>query len=144
MVSKLGGMVHPQGDRTLLVVDDEPPICKIVAGIFEPEGFVVHTAADAGAAMKLLDEKPVGVAVIDKNLSGDSSGIDLLEHVSAHFPLTKSLILTGYASLESAIQSTHPIPRGPMMDSWARSARGRPVAWVRAADRRWAAALSRR
>jgi len=94
-----------KGGRSLLVVDDEAMIRDLVVKIFEPDGFRVLTADSVDAAVEVLASSHVSVIIIDKNLAGERDGIDLLAHLSANSHRAKSIVLTGYASVESAIQA---------------------------------------
>ncbi|MDB4965574.1 MAG: two component transcriptional regulator, winged helix family [Myxococcales bacterium] len=53
---------------TLLVVDDEPEINKLVARIFEKRGYVVHTAADGAEALAQVASKHPDLIILDLNI----------------------------------------------------------------------------
>ena len=55
-------MVSP---RTILIVDDEPGIREMLAQALRDEGFVVHTAPNGQAAIKLLEQAPGYVVLLD-------------------------------------------------------------------------------
>src|SRR3954470_15398578 len=55
-------------EATLLVVDDEPEINKLVARIFEKRGYTVHTAGDGAEALALVASKKPDLIILDLNL----------------------------------------------------------------------------
>lgn len=69
-------------NKTVLVVDDDPEIRKLLATSFERLGFAVTTAADGRTAIKRLDETRPTLLCVDLMLP-ESSGYDVCEHVNA-------------------------------------------------------------
>lgn len=94
-----------QSKRSVLVVDDDEAVRSVLVSALERDRYTVDVAADVDGAIRILDTKLVSVVIIDKNLQGGRTGIDLLRYVSFHLAFTKSIMLTGYASLESAIEA---------------------------------------
>lgn len=88
----------------VLIVDDEPVILQILSAVFEDEPYRLSTASTGAAALALLSEQAVDVMLTDKNLP-DHNGIDLLAAAKEQDPLTEVIVLTGYASLETALQA---------------------------------------
>ncbi|MFT3710220.1 MAG: response regulator [Archangium sp.] len=68
--------------KTVLVVDDDPEIRKLLATSFERLGFSVTTASDGRTAIKRLDETRPTLLCVDLMLP-ESSGYDVCEHVNA-------------------------------------------------------------
>ena len=69
-----------QTQQTVLVVDDDPEIRKMVAVVFDRMGFAVSQAADGRTAIKRLDEARPSLLCLDLMLP-ESSGYDVCEHV---------------------------------------------------------------
>jgi DNA-binding NtrC family response regulator len=89
---------------SILVVDDEP-LKRITLQIELSElGFEVFEAADALAARRVFDSKPVDVVVSDVRLPG-ANGLDLLEHVKQARPDVGVILMTAYASVDTAVQA---------------------------------------
>ena len=89
---------------SILVVDDEP-LKRITLQIELSElGFEVFEAADALAARRIFDSKPVDVVVSDVRLPG-ANGLDLLEHVKQARPDVGVILMTAYASVDTAVQA---------------------------------------
>lgn len=75
-------MTLPPGAVTILVVDDEEPVCALLRECFEFEGYKVEEAADADAALSALDKKQVQLVTLDLNLGGDN-GLELARRIRA-------------------------------------------------------------
>lgn len=85
-----------------LIVDDEPNIRKVSKLILSDAGFDVHEAANVVDGGDLINKHYYDVAIIDLRL-GDGSGIDLLKTAKELNPDTVVLIVTAFASTETAI-----------------------------------------
>lgn len=89
-------------DARLLVVDDEESLRITTAAILEKEGYVVDTASSGDEAIALLQETDYDLVLTDLHMEyGD--GLSVLTQIRRHAPLTISVVLTGFASVESAI-----------------------------------------
>jgi signal transduction histidine kinase len=88
----------------VLIVDDEPVVRRLLEELLVGDGFRVVTAEDLADARGILEraETTFDVALIDKNLP-DGSGLDLARDLKRAHPNTEIILMTGYASLESAI-----------------------------------------
>lgn len=88
----------------ILFVDDEEAIRSLILTVLEGDGHEAVGAGSAAEAEKAFENTAFDLAVIDKNLP-DGSGIDLLRDLKKRHPETEFIILTGYPSLESAIEA---------------------------------------
>src|SRR5678816_190238 len=86
----------------LLVVDDEESLRITTAAIFENEGYVVDTASSGDEAIDLLTKADYDLVLTDLHMEG-GDGLSVLNQIRRHAPLTISVVLTGFASVESAI-----------------------------------------
>ena len=90
---------------TLLIVDDEPVILDVFRRFLEGEGRTLILAGSAREAMaRAAEAGDIDVALVDKNL-GDGSGLDVARRLKAAKPDVEVILVTGYASLDSAIQA---------------------------------------
>ena len=89
-------------EARLLVVDDEESLRITTAAIFEKEGYVVDTAATGDEAIGLLLNGEYDLVLTDLHMEG-GDGLSVLNQIRKHAPLTISVVLTGFASVESAI-----------------------------------------
>jgi len=91
---------------TLLFVDDTPQALDVIVRLMPP-GHRVLTAANAEAALQLLErEGRVAVVVSDYDMPG-ANGVDLLARVRERDPDTVTMLLTGVVELDVAIQALH-------------------------------------
>jgi signal transduction histidine kinase len=86
----------------LLVVDDEESLRITTAAILENEGYTVDTASSGDEAIALMDQKDYDLVLTDLHMEG-GDGLSVLNQIRRHSPLTISVVLTGFASVESAI-----------------------------------------
>ena len=92
------------GATNIMVVDDEPTICEMLRMLLEPKGYEVVAAADGEEALEIFRGVSVQLAIVDKNLPG-IDGIEVLRHIRYERPEVDVMIITGYASKESAIEA---------------------------------------
>jgi len=90
------------GDARLLVVDDEESLRITTAAILENEGYIVDTASSGEEAMSLFDSAEYDLVLTDLHMEG-GDGLSVLGEIRRRSPLTISVVLTGFASVESAI-----------------------------------------
>jgi signal transduction histidine kinase len=86
----------------LLVVDDEESVALTVSEVMRQDGLVVETALSGADAISKIQDTEYDVVLTDLHMEG-ADGISVLAEVRRHFPLTITIVLTGFASLESAI-----------------------------------------
>jgi DNA-binding response OmpR family regulator len=90
--------------RRMLVVDDEETIRWALRELFLQDGWEVHCAADAEQAARLMADKTFDYVVTDLRLPG-ASGVELVREVRRRNPGAGVTVLTGYGSLESAVEA---------------------------------------
>ncbi len=88
----------------ILIVDDEPLIRKSLYEILRIEGYNAHMTENAEDALELLSHTPVDAVITDMKLPS-MSGLDLLEAVKKDHPETEVIIITGYGSIETAVEA---------------------------------------
>jgi signal transduction histidine kinase len=94
--------VAVSNEARLLVVDDEESLRITTAAIFENEGYIVDTASSGDEAVALLNDADYDLVLTDLHMEG-GDGLSVLNQIRQHAPLTISVVLTGFASVESAI-----------------------------------------
>jgi len=103
-------MMPEQADRIaaleVLVVDDEPDVRELLAEYFRTRGLRVATLSDGQAAAEALDREPArfGLIFSDLQLPG-LDGLGVLRAARHANPSAYVVIITGFASLDSAIQA---------------------------------------
>jgi two-component system response regulator RegA len=92
----------PEAERTLLIVDDDAPLCQRLARAMERRGFVVATADGVGAGIAAATATPPAFAVVDLRL-GDGSGLDVVSALRDARPGARIVMLTGYGNIATAV-----------------------------------------
>jgi two-component system response regulator RegA len=91
-------------DRTLLIVDDDARFAAALKRSFERKGYEVRTASGLQEMRALLAEGAPGYAVVDLKLNGES-GLACVEALHAHDPAIVTVVLTGFASIATAVEA---------------------------------------
>lgn len=89
---------------TLLLVDDDESCRWAVGRAFERRGYAVRTAATVGEALEIIDGQSPEFAVIDLRMPGPS-GLTLVAKLKQADPNTRIVMLTGYASVATAVEA---------------------------------------
>jgi ATP-dependent Lon protease len=88
----------------VLVIDDEEIARRNLAHILVKENYDVMTAADGAEALRVLESSEFDAVLTDLRM-GKIDGMDLLERVKIKYPDTKVIMVTGYATVPSAIEA---------------------------------------
>ncbi|MCM2359630.1 MAG: diguanylate cyclase [Geobacteraceae bacterium] len=91
---------------SILIIDDDPGLRKTLADILRAKGHDPLTAGSGGEGIALVQERHVNLVLIDLGLP-DLTGIEVLDMVKSARPATEAIILTGNATLDSAIEATN-------------------------------------
>lgn len=99
----------------MLIVEDDVAFARLLARSFGKRGYAVRLLHAAEALGELRPEERFDVAVVDLKLSG-ASGLRCVEALHARDPATRIVVLTGYASIATAVQAiklgaTHYLPK---------------------------------
>jgi DNA-binding NtrC family response regulator len=86
----------------VLVVDDEPLLLRSLERILTRDGHRVALCETAEAALPMLSDPALDVVLLDL-LLGPSSGLELLQHLKRERPEVEVIVITGNASIESAV-----------------------------------------
>jgi DNA-binding NtrC family response regulator len=88
----------------VLVIDDEEVVRLLFQNMFADEGYETLLAEDGHEGIALLDRYAPPLVLVDKNLP-DISGVDLIANQKLRHPNTEFIMITGYASLDSAVKA---------------------------------------
>ena len=88
----------------ILVVDDEESICKSVRKILSRKGYNVDDALSVADAVRKIQDTPFDLVITDLMMP-KTSGMELLQIVRDHYPELDVIMITGYASIESAVKA---------------------------------------
>lgn len=91
-------------EHLILIVDDEADIRSMVAqALGRLSGYRIHEASSLADALGLLDRHTFDLVLTDLSMEHPNAGVELLQAVKQRAPDTIVILLTGYATLESAI-----------------------------------------
>ncbi len=96
--------MNPLAQPRILVVDDEPNQLVTMSRILSREGYDVVTAADGHEALDVLDRQHVDIMITDLNMPV-MDGMSLLREVADTTPRPATLVLTGYGTIQSAVDA---------------------------------------
>jgi DNA-binding NtrC family response regulator len=88
----------------ILIVDDESFIRENVTRILKDDGYAVLEAADGRQAKEIVSEEDVDLVLLDLNL-GSEDGIQVLKSLKKMDPELLVIIITGFGSVESAVDT---------------------------------------
>ena len=94
-----------KGKAKILVVDDDPNLRKTLADILRVKGYATAVAANGAEAIAAAEQEMCSLALIDLMLP-DMPGLEVMARIKAISPLTEAIILTGHASMDTAIEAT--------------------------------------
>lgn len=86
----------------MMLVDDEERFLQTTEKLLTKKGFAVLTATSGAEALERLEKTTVHVVILDVKMPG-MDGIETLRRIKAQYPLVEVIMLTGHASVESAI-----------------------------------------
>jgi two-component system, NtrC family, nitrogen regulation response regulator NtrX len=92
-------------NKAILIVDDEESICQTLGGILKDEGHEVVTAASGEEALRVVDEDPPNLVLLDIWLPG-IDGIEVLKVIKAGHPQVQVIIMSGHGTIETAVKAT--------------------------------------
>ena len=92
-------------NKAILIVDDEESICQTLGGILKDEGHEVVAAASGEEALRIVDEDPPSLVLLDIWLPG-IDGIEVLKAIKAGHPQIQVIIMSGHGTIETAVKAT--------------------------------------
>lgn len=90
----------------ILVVDDDENIRESLKTILSDEGYNVDLATNGKEAIRKTESTAYNIALIDIRLP-DMEGIELLTRIKDTVPKVRKIIVTGYPSLQNAIEAVN-------------------------------------
>jgi len=90
--------------KRLLIVDDEGDLRDLLGRVLTTEGYEIVTASDGAEAIGILRKETFDVALLDI-LMPEENGLTVLKHIQEHHPGMKSIMITAYSNLHTAIEA---------------------------------------
>ncbi|MDQ3014193.1 MAG: sigma-54 dependent transcriptional regulator, partial [Acidobacteriota bacterium] len=94
-----------QTKKKILVIDDDADTCSFLREILEEEGWLVGAAMNADAALASVGADRFQLIISDINLNESLNGIDLLKKFRQLSPESQVILISGFGTLETAIES---------------------------------------
>ena len=94
-----------KADLRLLIVEDDDAFAMTLSRSFEKRGYEVKRAANLAEVPELLSQHRPHYAVVDLKLAGGASGLSCVQLLHAHDPSMLIVVLTGYASIATAVEA---------------------------------------
>jgi len=88
----------------IMIIDDEKVICDACAQILSGEGCLVETSCEGATGLKKVDDFKPDIVFVDLKMPG-ISGMEVLEEIRKKDKNIVSIVITGYATIESAVES---------------------------------------
>lgn len=90
--------------ESILVVDDTPDTVEVLSRSLAGQGYRIHTASSVAEALMTLEAAAVDLVVTDYKMPG-VGGLELVRHVRENLHGTEIIMITGYASIEGAVEA---------------------------------------
>jgi DNA-binding NtrC family response regulator len=88
----------------ILVIDDDPVILEVITKILKTNSYEVIAVPDGKAGIKQLESNSFDLVLTDLVMP-DVDGLEVLDYVVSKSPTTKCIILTGYGTIKSSVDS---------------------------------------
>src|SRR5438094_8815419 len=89
-------------ETRILIVDDDPFICRQLEELYSSQQYAVSSAPNAPEALRLLQEHEFSLAIVDLKIPG-TDGIGLPRGIRDRRPDLDVILSTGYASIKAAL-----------------------------------------
>jgi len=93
-------------NRTVVIVDDEPSVLHVLDHALSRQGYCCELLSDGTSLLPTIQEHNPFLVMLDMRLRKDS-GLTLLKQIKERFPEVVVLIMTGFPSIETAVQAIH-------------------------------------
>jgi DNA-binding NtrC family response regulator len=90
----------------IMVLDDEPIVCKRLKPALEKYGYDVETFTQSSEAMERIKQISYDIIITDLKMKG-IDGMQLLDEAKRRSPRTEVIVITGFATMETAKESFH-------------------------------------
>ena len=91
---------------TVLIIDDEPNIRRMVGALLGAEGYDVRDASDGSSGARRAQESEPDVVLLDLMMPGEMDGMATLERLRDEIPDTPVVMMSGRAGLSDAVRAT--------------------------------------
>ena len=89
----------------ILIVDDEDTFRKVLCSVLEESGYEVSDAPNGPAALEIIRNQNISVALCDLSMPGGMNGIELLAKITEISHQTSVMLITAHGTLETAVEA---------------------------------------
>ena len=111
----------------ILIADDQPDVLEALRLLLKAEGYQIETVKSPAAVIKAVEARDFSLAIIDLNYTRDTTsgqeGLELLAKLQAVDPTLPVVVMTGWGSVEMAVEVT-PLPARLRRVALSRKGRG--------------------
>jgi sigma-B regulation protein RsbU (phosphoserine phosphatase) len=101
--------IRPQTAARVLVADDQPDVLEALRWLLTGEGYEPEFVSSTDGVMERLRERPFDLLLMDLNYSRDTTsgreGLELIPQVRAHDPSMPIVVMTGWGSVDTAVEA---------------------------------------
>ena len=101
--------IRPQTATRVLVADDQPDVLEALRWLLTGEGYEPEFVSSTEAVLERLRERSFDLLLMDLNYSRDTTsgreGLELIPHVRAHDPSLPIVVMTGWGSVDTAVEA---------------------------------------
>ncbi len=97
-------MAKKTREEIILVVDDSPETLEVLHRSIQLMGFEVFSCESAEEAIKIMEDQHIDLVITDYHMPF-VGGLDLIRHVRDNYRNTEVMMITGYASVEGAVEA---------------------------------------
>ncbi|MCX7770071.1 MAG: sigma-54 dependent transcriptional regulator [Proteobacteria bacterium] len=90
--------------KHILIIDDENFIRENLERILRQDSYIVFTAKDGNTGIDIINKENIDIVLLDLNLP-DINGIEVLKRIKSIAPDVLVIIITGYATVDSAVEA---------------------------------------
>jgi len=99
-------MYNETNKDKILIIDDEKPIREVLTASLADEGYIVESAENGEAGLKLIETFQPPVVLLDVWMPGRYDGIAVLKIAREKFPHVDFIVMSGHGTIETAVQAT--------------------------------------
>lgn len=103
-LAPIGCILKMENQSKILIIDDEEVVLDSCTLILEGGNYSVTTASDGTQGLNLVREIQPDLVFVDLKMPG-IQGIEVLEHITEQDPTIVSIVITGYATVTSAVEA---------------------------------------
>lgn len=92
-------------EKTILIVDDEPNILRVLSAVFTKDGYNVVTTDNGRKAQELVSSIPSLQAVLCDLIMPDANGVEVLRGIKEYDPTISVVLMTAHGTIKSAVDA---------------------------------------